>query len=547
MRITAQVGTDDVTGGFTRSNPLGTAAEQKEFNTGDQISVNGVTYEKGETSWNPVGDAYLKWQTNEMSVTAYYPAGKNNASATTFTVPTAYTDESPIADADYMTYSGTQSKGDDKAINLTMERKMVRIVVNEISFNDQFAEDYSVTAIKVHANTTGYADGEPVAGNIEVSALQQDGDFYALLAPTTENEDATFLTVTVAHDTNSEDVHTLTVVGIPATTAGNSYNYSLVVGKDYIGIGNVTVADWKTGEIIGGVAEEVIPNTFDATTMTPEQLNAAVTKALDYGHTEISVTLAEDADATMFTAITAALAATVDPSLSWSDIFNHWDVIQNKIDLTISGAETIPDMVFYFNDYDSENWKAAAVLRSVTLTDATTIGESAFFTCGNMTSFSAPKATTIAMGAFEACYSLTEVNLPSAQTIGAMAFSECTVLKEISLPECTSIGSNAFGSCMALETVYAPKATNFGSTVFWSDSLTKVTLGAVTSAEVSSDLGIFDEIDTKNIDLVLSPDQKVMIYDSGTKCWAAGTEAFDFNTTSFIGYTFKSITKQTQE
>ena len=28
VRITAQVGTNDVTGGFTRSNPLGTAEEQ---------------------------------------------------------------------------------------------------------------------------------------------------------------------------------------------------------------------------------------------------------------------------------------------------------------------------------------------------------------------------------------------------------------------------------------------------------------------------------------------------------------------------------------
>lgn len=66
VRITAQVGTNDVTGGFTRSNPLGTAEEQAKFNSGDQISVTAgtqspVTYQLGTDDWKPVGDTYLKW------------------------------------------------------------------------------------------------------------------------------------------------------------------------------------------------------------------------------------------------------------------------------------------------------------------------------------------------------------------------------------------------------------------------------------------------------------------------------------------------------
>ena len=176
VRITAQVGTADVTGGFTRSNPLGTAEEQAQFSTGDQISVTAgtqapVTYQLDADGWKPVGETYLKWQTNEMNVTAYYPVGKNNASATTFTVPTEYTEDKPIAEADYMTYSGTQTKGDDKSINLEMQRKMVRLVIDEISFNDQFPEeDYAVTAITVHGNTNGYANGELVAGDVAVIA-----------------------------------------------------------------------------------------------------------------------------------------------------------------------------------------------------------------------------------------------------------------------------------------------------------------------------------------------------------------------------------------
>ena len=258
VRITAQVGTADVTGGFTRSNPLGTAEEQAKFNTGDQISVTAgtqapVTYQLDTDGWKPVGETYLKWQTNEMNVTAYYPVGKNDASATTFTVPTEYTDEKPIAEADYMTYSGTQTKGDDKSIDLTMQRKMVRLVITP-EFNDQFAKGYSVTTIKVHANTKGYADGEPETGDITVTALKQGDDFYALLAPTTEATAATFLTVTVSDGTTSQE---LTVKGIPATTAGNSYSFALTVGKDKVAMGTVSVKDWTGATIEGGVAEEV--------------------------------------------------------------------------------------------------------------------------------------------------------------------------------------------------------------------------------------------------------------------------------------------------
>ena len=258
VRITAQVGTADVIGGFTRSNPLGTAEEQAKFNTGDQISVTAgtqapVTYQLDTDGWKPVGEAYLKWQTNEMNVTAYYPVGKNDASATTFTVPTEYTDEKPIAEADYMTYSGTQTKGDDKSIDLTMQRKMVRLVITP-EFNDQFAKGYSVTTIKVHANTKGYADGEPETGDITVTALKQGDDFYALLAPTTEATAATFLTVTVSDGTTSQE---LTVKGIPATTAGNSYSFALTVGKDKVAMGTVSVKDWTGATIEGGVAEEV--------------------------------------------------------------------------------------------------------------------------------------------------------------------------------------------------------------------------------------------------------------------------------------------------
>ena len=289
-------------------------------------------------------------------------------------------------------------------------------------------------------------------------------------------------------------------------------------------------------------AEEII----DATAMTAEQLKAAMAKALECGITAITVNLTEDAGEDMLKAIAAPIAATVDPSLEFMDILSNWDIIQNKIDLTISGVKTIPYLAFGFSDYDNENWKASAVLNSVTLTDATTIGEMSFYSCGNMTSFSAPNVITIATRAFSSCDSLVEVNLPSVQSVGHNAFEACDALKTISLPECTSIGDFTFLTC-EIETIYLPKVTTIGAYAFQGSysQLKKLTLGAVTSVD-HSNFGIFHNHEVDYIDLVLSSEQKVMTYDSSTKYWTA-TEADyngseDHNNKSFVGYTFKSVT-----
>ena len=328
VHITAQVGTADVTSGFTRSNPLGTAEEQAKFNSGDQISVTAgtqapVTYQLDADGWKPVGETYLKWQTNEMNVTAYYPVGKNDASATTFTVPQTYADLAAIAEADYMTYNGTQTKGDDKSINLEMQRKMVRLVITP-KLNDQFATGYSVTTIKVHANTKGYADGQPETGDITVTALKQGDNFYALLAPTTEATAATFLTVTVSDGTTSQD---LTVKDIPATTAGNSYSFTLTVGKDMVKMGTVSVNPWTGATIVGGVAEEVKVETViegsTATITVPElatdaMVQNAVTEALADNATLLMIN-GQLTDAQQ-TAIATALTEKTDVALVMSGV-----------------------------------------------------------------------------------------------------------------------------------------------------------------------------------------------------------------------------------
>lgn len=106
VRITAEVGKASANG-FTRSFPLGDAEAQKKFKEGDMISVkadgqDAVTYQYNGTEWLPQGGKFLKWESDEMNFTAYYPASFDG-NLDNVTLPTEY-DEASLAANDFMSY-----------------------------------------------------------------------------------------------------------------------------------------------------------------------------------------------------------------------------------------------------------------------------------------------------------------------------------------------------------------------------------------------------------------------------------------------------------
>ncbi len=242
VRITAQVGKASANG-FTRSYPLGDAEAQKKFKEGDMISVqadgqDAVTYQLVGTEWQPQGGKFLKWESNEMTFTAYYPASFDG-NLDYVTLPKEY-DETSLAANDFMSYSGKQSNTKGNQLSLIMERKMARVVVEIDGFNDQYAgatvNSLSICGIKAYKHT--------------------DNKFYALIKPCTAQNSATFISLDVAEG-ESKTIEKLT--GIPELTAGNSYTYKLTVGKNKISVSGITVADWTGGKITGGKAEYKAP------------------------------------------------------------------------------------------------------------------------------------------------------------------------------------------------------------------------------------------------------------------------------------------------
>ena len=245
VRITAEVGKASANG-FTRSFPLGaTEADQKKFNENDEISVkadgqDAVTYKLVGTEWQPQGGKFLKWESDKMNFTAYYPASFDG-NLDNVTLPKEY-DEASLAANDFMSYYGLETNTNGNQLTLTMNRMMARVVVEIDGFNDQYAgatvNSLSICGIKAYKHT--------------------DGKFYALIKPCEAQNSATFLSLEVAEGASKTTTETLT--GIPELTAGKSYTYQLTVGKDKVSVSGITVANWNTETITdNGKAELFFP------------------------------------------------------------------------------------------------------------------------------------------------------------------------------------------------------------------------------------------------------------------------------------------------
>ena len=121
------------------------------------------------------------------------------------------------------------------------------------------------------------------------------------------------------------------------------------------------------------------------------------------------------------------------------------------------------------------------------------------------------------------------LTLIGCKKIPSRGFMHFGMLKSIVLPDVTEIGENAFSDCPGLQ---------------------KVVLGNLTKVYGNvRNNGIFDDCETRSIDLVLSKDQKAMNDGEaeGRYCWTADI-IIDYSDSNkhrgkeFLGYRFKSIT-----
>ena len=402
VKITANVGGNSI---FTRSNPLGTEAEQQSFNENDVISVTTegktVIYKKTGEVWAPAnaGD-YLVWTGNAQAFEACYPEKADESTTNSFSVGYVSADQSTvdkIEKSDYMISRETIEKAyipSDRQLTLNFERQTARVIVKVSGFGDEFKDlNPTLSAVEVYSKLKVPAgDGDSYAA-IKTYKKEESGNnvFYALVSPGDANSTEKFLKLTVTYNdgevVNPTQTKELYVTGIPALEKAKSYTYDVKIGKDKATIGSVSVADWGKGDAITG---------GDAVTTTENAL-LIIKNALAVGKTNIVINnLAANADISVFNAIREALSSASDGS----------------IDLTVYGVEALPS--------------------------------SAFLNCKPLKVISLPDVKSIESVAFQDCIGLKTIYAPIVSSISDYAFADCTELNSVTLGNISAAGINIF-------------------------------------------------------------------------------------------------------
>lgn len=401
VKITANVGGNSI---FTRSNPLGTEAEQQSFNENDVISVTTegktVIYKKTGEVWAPAnaGD-YLVWTGNAQAFEACYPEKADESTTNSFSVGYVSADQSivdKIEKSDYMISREAIEKAyipSDRQLTLNFERQTARVIVKVSGFGDEFKDlNPTLSAVEVYSKLKVPAGESDSYAAIKTYKKEESGSnvFYALVSPGAANSTEKFLKLTVTYnDSEGKPTQTkvLDVTGIPALEKAKSYTYDVRIGKDKATIGSVSVADWGKGDAITG---------GDAVTTT-ENAVLIIKNALAVGNTNIVINnLAANADISVFDAIREALKGASDGS----------------IDLTVYGVEALPSSAFL-------NCKP---LKVISLLDVKSIESVAFQDCIGLKTIYAPIVSSISDFAFADCPNLNSVTLGNISAAGIRIF-----------------------------------------------------------------------------------------------------------------------------
>lgn len=555
---------------FTRSNPMAPdVATQKTFNNGDRISIAAdgqaaVVYAFDGTNWAPeTSDQYLKWETNAMDFSAFYPV-TTGTSLTAFTLPTDQSSETLIANADYMSLTQQLSKpAGGNTAELILERQMARIIVEIAGFGDQYTvQQHSVSNVRIFSAANAIGGSIPTAITPYVingtgGTGSQGSSYTALIIPSAAQDAQDFITLTDGVG------KTLSVKGIPAIEAGKSYTYTLTVGKDALTVGSVTVSDWTDGTAIpGGEAEQASSANPDTHTVELTKAgtlsNDLLTKAVNGGTMLIITGEMNTEDLALLKAYFRTTTTATDIDLSNSKFTSlpteflsgrstitsvklpeGLTTINNSAFKGCMGLTTIvlPESIETLG-YDIF-WNCTKLQGEINLPNVTEIGYQCFMNCAALESIKLPNLIT-ANGShiFYGCAKLSEIDFPNVTTIGTdYTFADCTNLKTVKLPKVQTVPQYAFNDCEKLSEVHLDIAQTFDKFAFGGcTSLTNVAFSKVQSIGESSFRGC-TSLKTVNLPEVINIG-KSAFFD------CAVLESIDLPSATTIGdYAFQNCNK----
>ena len=486
VKVNATIGGESV---FTRSNPIGSTEEQSEFQDFDQIgiSVNGGAAHKYEMK-NGV------WRVAESEVPI-----KWESEATDFKAfyPYSYNNVSNSFDNGQICTEQNIKEGLALSDYMTAKKTYPNIPENrqlDLTFKRQTAR----VVIDIENSTFMNEFTNPVVAGINIySQLElpatQGADVSAIKAYKVDasNPKSSWVALVApnAEDANKDFI----CISVQENGTGTPKAYSIK------GIPNLESGKSYTYKLKIGKDKAIIDNVTvtdwkegtaipggEASLVTEESVRESVAKQLENGN-DVELTLPSNASLDIFAAI--------------KDAIKEKGVSEGQVDLTLKGVMIIPEKAF-----DNSNG-GAPWFNEVILPDVTIIKASAF-EGSNLRTINAPNVEEIEFKAFYKCTQLEDVSMRKASKIGLLAFSECRLLR--------SVWFGALSSVMCL--------TDRG------------------------EAGIFDKVNTTNIQLTLSTRQAklglVHTYDANYEWYSTGQsywDSEDYSKNKILGYTFAQI------
>ena len=260
VRIQASAGST-----LTRSNPIATDEKQTGFNQNDMISVRNrnitVNYTfDGEKLWVPENDKYLVWDEKNLTFEAYYPCDDKNDFSVGYIKKDQRTLEA-LAQSDYMriTSNNLTEVPSDKLLRLELKRQTARLIFKIDHFNNEFSTEAKVTELKIDCpeKTNGETDDWDPITPYRIGDGGVGTTYTALVIPGVINA---VLNTSETHSYLPDEEPEALYLKTGELKAGKSYTYNLIVGKNKVTVGGVTVAEWTPGTPLPeGVAEELTP------------------------------------------------------------------------------------------------------------------------------------------------------------------------------------------------------------------------------------------------------------------------------------------------
>lgn len=445
---------------FTRSNPAAAdEAGQMSFNSGDVMGVsnNGTsityTYNKGTNDWQPGSGSYLVWDASDLTFQCWYPAACKNTYSKGY-IQEDQSNATEIAKSDYMkaeVTTLTEIPG-NRQLNVALERKTARLILNIQSFNDQFdASTTKVNHIRIASKASTDASESSI---VNIKPLQNGkggiGTTYTALVAPGSIEGKLYFSA-------DESAETPLVVKTGTLEAGKSYTYNLIVGKNKVTIGNVTVAEWGKGDIEGGKAFYAPYITFTAE--QPQTFKMTTEENYNISDLEYSVNNGKWATVEAGTEIpfggakgTLRLRGTnINGTASGWTAHSTITFTDPNVEVACTGdIRTLLDWRNY-STVDTQNarfcclFKDCAVLTSAPDLPATTLADECYFKmfygCTKLTSAPVLPATTLAKSCYQAmffgCTSLEKAPELKATTLAYQCyysmFQYCTKLSTVTM------------------------------------------------------------------------------------------------------------------